>query len=66
MMEERHWVIVYNNITDECRIMQLLNEWLHFKYAGSRDVQPDWCQLGFYETRNDAYQAFIDLAHKKN
>ncbi len=58
-MTERHWVVAYNELTDECRFMQLDKEWLPFKYDGSVDIEPAWEQLGFYETLDDAYLAFI-------
>jgi hypothetical protein len=60
-MSERHWVIVINERTDECRFMQLAEEWLTFKYNQLEDIQPGWHQIGFYETRYEAYSAFIDL-----
>ena len=61
-MSERHWVMVFKEQAAECRFMQLTEEWLPFKYHNSKDVQPSWKQIGFYETRYDAYSAFLELA----
>jgi hypothetical protein len=58
-MQNRHWVIVYNEFTDECRFMRLLEEWLPFKYLVTTDIQPAWEQLGVYETQEDAFMAFL-------
>ena len=60
-MSERHWIIAYNELTDECRFMQLNEEWLPFKYINVEDCQPDWQQIGFYESRYEAYSAFLDI-----
>lgn len=60
-MQDRHWVIAYNDLTDECRFMQLLEEWLPFKYFETTDIEPAWEQLGVYETREDAYIAFLEF-----
>jgi hypothetical protein len=61
-MPDRHWVIAYNEQTDECRFMRLLEEWLPFKYSITEDVQPGWEQLGVYETREDAFLAFLEYS----
>lgn len=58
-MSDRHWVIAYNKLTDECRFMKLLEEWLPFKYSDTEDLQPDWEHLGLYEHLEEAYHAFI-------
>jgi hypothetical protein len=58
-MSMRNWVIAYNEHTDECRFMLLLEEWIPFKYCSTEDLQPDWEQIGLYEHREDAYDAFI-------
>jgi hypothetical protein len=60
-MSERHWIIAYNELTDECRFMQLTEEWFPFKYMNLEDCQPAWQQVGFYESRYEAYSAFIDM-----
>jgi hypothetical protein len=56
---DRHWVVAYNELTDECRFMSLAEEWLPFKYEGCNDMQPHWTGIGFYETLYDAYEALI-------
>lgn len=61
-MPNRHWVIAYNEQTDECRFMQLLEEWLPFKYSDTHDAQPRWEQIGVYETQQDAFHAFMEYS----
>lgn len=61
-MPDRHWVIAYNEQTDECRFMQLLEEWLPFKYSVTEDIQPEWEQLAVYETQEDAFLAFLEYS----
>ncbi len=58
-MSDRLWVVAYNESTDECQFMQLLEEWLPFKYSDTKDLQPDWEQLGLYEHIEDAFGAFM-------
>jgi len=41
--------------------MQLTEEWLPFKYNNTEDIQPCWKQTGFYETRYDAFSAFMNI-----
>lgn len=66
-MPQRHWVIAYNEQTDECRFMQWLEEWMPFKYsADHEDVQPEWQQFGIYESREHAYEAFIEYSEVNN
>ena len=60
-MPDRHWVMIVNENTDECRFIHLLDEWLPFKYNSLEDIQPCWNSIGFYETLYDAYSAIIDL-----
>ena len=62
-MPERHWIIAYNEQTEECRFMHLYEEWLPFKYSELEDLQPEWQQIGFYETRRQAYSAFVDWVY---
>lgn len=64
-MSDRHWIIAYNELTTECRFMQLEEEWLPFKYNMMEDMQMDWRPIGFYETRHQAYSAFVDMHHQR-
>ena len=61
-MSDRHWVMVVNEQTNECRFMQLTAECLPFKYKALEDIQPYWHQIGFYETQYDAFSAFLELS----
>lgn len=56
---ERHWIIAYNELTDEVRFMALLSEWIPFKYNAFSDIQNDWIEIGFYETFYEALDAII-------
>ena len=61
-MSDRHWIIAYNELTGECRFMQLEEEWLPFKYNRFEDVQTAWQQIGLYESRYDAFSAFLEMS----
>ncbi len=49
-MSDRLWVVAYNESTDECRFMQLLEEWLPFKYSDTGDQQPGLGTAGIIRT----------------
>jgi hypothetical protein len=63
-MPNRHWIIAYNILTEEYRYMRLFEQWLPFKYCAQEDIQPDWEQVGVYETEQGAIGAYVKLLQK--
>lgn len=57
-MPGKHWIVAYNSALDEYRFMRLWEDWLPFKYCAMEDIEPDWIELGVYESEDEAQRAF--------